>query len=123
MCNSFSLISALTMGLLVLAVGTLAVQADETTQICINDTAKKSMHFNVQFKDGGKTAKMDSEPFDKGEKCLDIPASSTDLELNVYRKKFIIWAKVCTKSWTTAPVESIHGELAESSAGIECAGI
>ena len=123
MRKSFSLMSVLMMGFLVLAMRAPGVHADETTQICINDTAKKSMHFDVHFKDGAKTKKMDSEPFDKGEKCLDIPVSSTDLELNVYKKKFIIWAKVCTKSWATTPTESVHGELVKSSAGMECAGI
>ncbi len=123
MSKSFSLMSAALFGFFVFILGLPGAHADETTQICINDTANKSMHFDVHFKDGGKTMKMDSEPFDSGEKCLDIPLGSTDVELNIYKKMFIIWDKVCTKSWSEAPSESFHGELAETSAGIECVGI
>jgi len=123
MCKNFSLMSVFMMGFFVLVAGTSGLHAGETTQICIKDTAEESMHFNVHFKDGGKTKKLDSEPFDTGEKCLDVPADSTNVELDVYKKNFIIWDKVCTKSWAEAPPETVRGELANTAEGIGCVGI
>ncbi len=123
MRNIFSLVSVAAIGFVVVVLGASGVHADDTIQVCIDNTAEKSMHFEVHFKNSGKTVKMDSEPFDTGEKCLDIPMDSTNLELNVYKKMFIIWDKVCTKSWPTTPPESVRGKLAESSSGIECVGI
>jgi hypothetical protein len=123
MRKSYRPISAIAMGLLVMALTALDVRADEPTKFCVNNVAEEVMRFEVTFKDGDQDMKVDSHRLTKGEKCLEVPSTATEVEFSLYEKFLIVWTSVCSKSWPTAPAEGVRVELKDSSSGLECAGL
>jgi hypothetical protein len=117
------LFSALIAGVLAIGLSSRDVRAQDGIKFCVTNSAKVSSHFDVHYKNGSVSEKVDSGPFKAGEKCVEVPAGSTDVALTVYRQRFIVWTKVCTKSWDSVPEEGSNVTLQDGSSGLECTGI
>ena len=117
------LFSALIASVLAFGLSSHDVRAEDGIQYCVDNAVKVSSHFDVQFKNGTRSEKIDSEPYKEGDKCVEVPAGATDVVMTVYRQRLIVWTKVCTKSWDSVPAEGPHVTLQEGSSGLECAGI
>lgn len=105
------------------AAGSEPVRAEKAAQFCMNDSVEETVHFVVEYKDGNRAEKHDSEQFKKGEKCVSVPTEATDVTMDIYKQTFIVWSKVCSKTWTAAPEEDIHVILHEGESGLVCEGL
>ncbi len=114
-------------GALAIVVWSLAAQdvrAAETVGFCVKNVEGSEAHFTVGYKAGDKAVEDDSGQYGNGkEKCIDVPADATDIKLNVFKSRFIIWAQACTKSWPSSPEATVHVNVSGSTFGVECNGL
>ncbi len=100
------------------------VRAAENVGFCVDNVKGSEAHFTVGYKEGAKAFEEDSGQYGIGqEKCIDVPTDATDIELTVYKSRFIVWAKACTKSWPTSPETAVHVNVSGGTFGVECGGI
>jgi hypothetical protein len=100
------------------------VLAAETVDFCVNNVKGSEVHFSVHYKEENQILKKDSGQYGNGqEKCIDVPTDATNIELTVYKSRFIVWAKACTKSWPTPPEAAVHVNVSGGTMGVECEGL
>jgi hypothetical protein len=99
-------------------------RAAEPVNFCVKNVEGSEAHFSVHYKQDNQILKNDSGQFGKGkEKCIEVPADATDIELAVYKSRFIVWAQACKKTWPTLPEAAVHVDVSGSTFGVKCDGL